>query len=163
MAKKIIFLIIALALVLAAAAAQAAEPGEIRHVCLELNHSNENIGPLYYDLSLFYLGHDHYLISGHKTASHAVNGATWKRAVVGGAILDGRNMEINLQETDISDRVNTEVIEGLNVTELHMIVDKDTLGGTFQLVFTVYSGSGAEDSELSESYLSGTVSLVTCQ
>ena len=163
MIKKVLYVILALTLVLTAGAALAEEVGEIKHVCLELDQHIEGASPLSYNLSFFYLGHGHYLISGHITATHSVHGTTIKRAVVGGAMLDGQNMEVNIQETDISDKPFTEEIEGLNVSELHMLLDKDTFGGTFQLLNTNYSAPGQENAELSQNYLSGTVAIVTCR
>ena len=101
---SLVIFIIALILGLATGTAMADQVGEIKHVCLELDQNIEGASPLSYDLSFFYLGHDHYLISGHITATHAVHGTTIKRAVVGGAMLDGQQMEVNIQETDISDK-----------------------------------------------------------
>ena len=51
----------------------------------------------------------------------------------------------------------------MNVSELHMLLDKDTFGGTFQLLNTNYATPGQGDAELSQNHLSGTVALVACQ
>ena len=141
----------------------AAETGEVSHVCLALDQNIEGASVLSYDLSLFYLGHDHYMIAGHITATHAIHGTTIKRAVTGSAVVDGQTMEINLQETDISDKPFTEEVEGLNVSELHMLVDKDTFGGVFQLLNTNYSAPGGDSVELGQNFLSGTVALIDCR
>jgi hypothetical protein len=163
MLKKAVFFFMAFTLVIVSGTVWADEVGEIKHLCLALDQNIEGASVLSYDLSFFYLGHDHYLISGHITATHATHGTTIKRAITGAAIVDGQNMEINLQETDISDKPFTEEVEGLNVSELHMLVDKDTFGGTFQLLNTNYSTEGGENPELSQNFLSGTVALTDCQ
>ncbi len=160
---RILVLTLVLALTLIAGAVQATEVGEISQVCLSLDQNISGVSSLDYNLSMQYLGNDHYLIAGHITATMPAFESTIKRAVCGSAVVDGQTMEISLQDTDIHDLAFTGEIESLHVAELHLVVDKDTFSGNFQLVNTSYAMAGDEATELRQKVLSGTVSKVDCQ
>jgi len=132
-------------------------------VCLEAKSSI--IGPN--DFVIFRLaardeGSNIYSLSGYVTTRIDALNATLKSLAMGvGALLD-EQFEVTVTVSDIVDYPVSTTVEGLLVGTTHMILNKNTLNGTYEAVNVSYPVSSNSTASTFSTPSSGTIKPVPC-
>lgn len=161
--RKIIFALIAVVMILAAGPAMAQDITGTR-VCLQMDHGALGVQPWVYKLRYIDLGDGDLLIVGKSYTTLVTNPeVTIQRVLTGGAALIDGQLEVQITTTDIQDRVNTNKIDGLAVSDVHMLLDPATWAGTFEAVGIHYPVATDDESAPITNSLSGTVTRIDCE
>jgi len=131
--------------------------------CWELEHGLAGIEPIVYKLSALDMGNGNYALVGSSyTTTVTEPPHTIRRVVTGGAVvMEADKIEVSLTTTDISDRASTTEVEGLAVSDVHMLLD-GTLNGAYRAVNVHFPLSLNPDSMVLTGSLDGNVTLVDC-
>jgi hypothetical protein len=164
-ARGIIMVSVALFVALVIGSAEASRfdlPYRIKQVCLQLNHGLLGVSPIQYRLTFLSVGKGRYLITGTSYSETITYPPVVIQKVVtgGAAIIDGM-LEVSTNATDIQDRPNTDTVEALAVTDVHMLLNPRSFCGTFEAVQVHYPASGEEGEPIAGS-TSGDVRRIRC-
>ena len=144
---------------LTAATASAASP----MLCLKLQHGLVGIQPFVFKLSVEDMGNGNYSVVGSSFTTTVTNPpVTGRRVLSGGAVvMEPGKLEVSLRSTDIYDLPTTSIVEGLAVSDIHMLLDGN-LNGTFQIANVEYPAPSSTISSIVTTVHQGTVSPVAC-
>ncbi len=134
-------------------------------LCWTFNHGIEGVSPGSIKVSVTEVGTGHYLLVGstYHDSSLGDSSEAVTMVVKGAAVtLDDGSVEATLQSTDFDDWDHTTAVEGLQITNTHMILDSNW-EGTFQSYTFTYMHPSEGNTTPIISPLSGTVSLAVCK